>query len=275
MRFAAVAVAVLVAVMPPAAVAAQRTTGGRTGPAEPAVVSGVVRSAEGRPLDGASVEVLGTRLLRTTAASGGFRFAAVPPGRYWILVRRIGYAPVRVTATLAAGDTRRIPITLERLPTRLAELPVPSEGKSRPRHQDFLARARSAAGAFITRDDLAAIPGDLVAVVQRHLPGRSRATLERRVGGAGAPPTGRLVRRGRSSVAHGGAVLPATRSLAPMSGPDCTPAISVNGRSPWPGLALTDFDRSEIEALEIYSGAGAGPADFGSLACGLVVVWTR
>src|SRR5262245_28751716 len=55
-----------------------------------AVIGGAVRDGDGRPLDGASIEILGTKFKATTGEAGTYRFEQVPAGRYWILARRIG-----------------------------------------------------------------------------------------------------------------------------------------------------------------------------------------
>ena len=249
-----------------------------------AVVRGVVRDDEGRPVDGASVEVLGTRLLATTGDNGGFRLAAVPSGRYWIVVRRIGFAPIRMTTTVAAGRDREIAIDLERAPQRLSELTVLAHGgMSKPRYQDFFIRSRSAFGAFLTRDDIAQTRGsDVVSVVQRYLPGRTRFALEHR-SGSDLYSGGRLYRRFGSSLVYAqdglGSFYPAgTSALAVFNNPNCGPAISINGSTPWPGASLTDFQLDQVEALEIYRRGSWVPTEFAyreGSGCGLVVVWTK
>lgn len=245
-----------------------------------ASLRGTLTATDGRPLDGATIEVLGTKVRFTTASGGVYRLDGVPAGRHWILIRRIGYAPVRLTATLGAGEVRVLPVSLEPLPTRLAELTVLAEGgMSRHRYQDFDTRSHSAFGKFLTRDDISRVPGDLIDIVQRHLPGRTRFTLEQRYGAAGDLLTmGRLVRRGGYYVADDGTWLPTGRSVGTTFHPDCTPAISVNGSTPWPGISLADFDREQVEALEVYRRGSWVPTEFAyreSLGCGLVVVWLR
>jgi hypothetical protein len=68
-------------------------------PQEATRVTGTVVDSDGRSLKGASVEILGTDRRAVTGASGAYRID-VQPGRYWILTRRVGYAPVRVAVTL-------------------------------------------------------------------------------------------------------------------------------------------------------------------------------
>ncbi len=226
--------------------------------AQSTTVSGAIRDQDGRPLEGASIEILGTKLRATTTAPGTYRFTAVPAGQHWLLARRIGYTPIRITATVVAGVDRELNFDLERLPQRISELTVLAEGgMNRHRYQDFVARSHSAFGTFLTRDDIAAYAGDLIGLAQLHLPGRSRYTLEQRFS------TG---------------FVPARRSLSQLANANCAPAVSFNGSRPDPGLSLADFDRDEVEALEFYRRGNRVPTEFATsqrTGCGLIVVWGK
>jgi hypothetical protein len=245
-----------------------------------ATIAGEVRSADGRPLDGASVDILGSAFRITTADHGTFRFAGVPAGRYWILVRRIGFTPLRISATLGDGDNRFLPLSLAGLPQHLSEIRVMAEdGMSRERYQDFFRRAHTSFGKFLTRDDLAALPGDLVAIAQRFMPGKSRLALEQHFGAAGDLSAGFAERLGGIYGGDDGSSLPfAGRALATFANANCTPGVSVNGDAPIPGLSVSDFDRERVEALEIYRRGSVVPTEFAyrnTTGCGLIVVWLR
>lgn len=226
--------------------------------AQSATVGGVIRDQDGRALDGASIEILGTTFRATTTAPGTYRFTGVPAGQYWLLARRSGYSPVRITATVAAAAERELAFDLERLPRNLSELTVLADGgMSRHRYQDFVARSHASFGSFLTRDDIAADSGDLIQIAQLHLPGRSRYTLEQRLGSGFIPARGRLAR---------------------LANANCAPAVSFNGARPEPGLSLADFDRDKVEALEIYPRGSRVPTEFAysqRTGCGLIVVWGR
>ena len=62
-------------------------------------LQGTVADTAGRPLAAATVNVPELGLTAVTRADGAFRFADVPPGRYTIVVRRLGYAPTVATAS--------------------------------------------------------------------------------------------------------------------------------------------------------------------------------
>lgn len=232
-------------------------------------VHGVVRDDQGRPLEEASVEVLGREVSAVTRADGGYRLQVLP-GRYWVLVRHPGSVPVRRSVTLAAGD-RELSFELEPRPARVSEASLLAEGgMSRARHQEFLRRSAATLGTFLTRDDLAAAGArDPIDAALPHLPGRTRFSLEQRFGRAG------VWRVRRTST---GAFVPVASSQGGWA-PDCPPALSVNGSRPWTGLSLADFALDDVEALEVYHrGGAAGPAEFAHRAgagCGLVVIWTR
>lgn len=65
--------------------------------AQPAIVAGTVRDAEGAPLAGASVYLSGTTRGDATDETGRFRIEAVPPGAYRLVASLVGY-------TLATQD---------------------------------------------------------------------------------------------------------------------------------------------------------------------------
>lgn len=242
-----------------------------------ATLKGLVRTADGVGLEGASVEILGTRFKQTTRAAGAYRFDDVPAGRYWIAVRRIGYSPLRITITLADADRRNLAFEMDHLPVNLSELKVIAQGgMSSERYQDFWSRAHSAFGKFLTRDDITSAPGgDLISLVQQHLPGKSRLALEQRLEFAGASPASLA---GGYYVVDDGSHRSAGQSLTTLTDPDCTPLLSINGGSPSPGISLADFDRDALEAIEIYRRGKWVPTEFtlrATSGCGLVVLWLR
>ena len=215
---------------------------------------------DSRPLQGATVSVLGTDETRLTGEAGGFAFERLPPGRYWISVRRIGYRPSSFTATLEADSVRTVEVVLEPVPYRLKDVEVSSDVLDRYRYYDFARRSRSAWGRFLTRDDIRRIrPVDLVELVHRYLPFHSRWTLS------------------QSSWFDPGPRSSATSWLpSSATGRTCTPGISINGATPWPGASVADYPIEEVEAVEVYRRPGWVPIEFErASACGLVVIWTN
>jgi hypothetical protein len=235
-----------------------------------ATLVGSVRDVDDRPLEDATIEVMGTGARSVTREGGRYRVTGIPPGQRWILVRRDGYAPTRASLTLEEDGRRELRFELKPLPRGSSEDAVLADlGMNRARWQDFVQRSQSAFGTFLTRDELAHSSDDLIDLVRRYLPGRSRLALERRSTDAGVGP-GRLLRRTNRSLAL---------ANRPYEGGGCTPAISLNGSPPSLGATLADFERDQVEALEIYRRGSWSPTEFAyrdrAAGCGLIVVWLR
>lgn len=231
------------------------------------ILRGSIQDTLGHPLEGAMIEIAGLDRRITTPASGSYRFDDIKPGKYWIIARRIGYAPIQTALTFSQGDDREIDFQLQSAPHVLPEVMVKAERTWKRKYQDFVWRSRGAFGYFLTRDDLeksrAYYLGD---VLRRYLPwvrSENYFTPADRFGfgtsadrfGFGTPSA-----FGRSSLAQR----------------DCSPAVSVNGGIPG-GWAVNDFRAQEIEAVEVYRAGRMMPMEFGGWGarCGLVVVWTQ
>ncbi len=89
------------------------------------IVGQIVDSSTSRPVSQAQVILLGTILRTSTDLVGGFVFRLVPPGRYTVEVRRIGYEPV-VRDDISVGEGERVSLRLSMRPAafRLAEVTV-------------------------------------------------------------------------------------------------------------------------------------------------------
>jgi len=225
-------------------------------PAKPLpVIRGAVQDTSGAPLAGAQVEILGTDRSATTSARGGYRLEQIPPGRYWVIARRIGYAPLRAALTFNAGDDREIVFQLEPLPQVLPEEVVSAvDLRWQQRYRDFLWRSRSGPGRFLTRDDLKK---------------DQRSFLDEVVG--------RYLIFGRFDPSANALSIGSGRSAGMGPGRSCSPMVSLNGNTPLGGWTLQDFHTEDVEAVEIYSWSRSFPIEFQHWQgrCGLVVVWTR
>ena len=194
----------------------------------------------------------------------------IKPGKYWVAVRRIGYAPLRTALTFSPGDDREIVFELEPLAHRLADVVVQGENKRwMRRYQDFVWRSHSSFGHFLTRDDIekshAAYLGD---IVQRYLPFTTSDVFFTPALNNGSLGT-------RTFVDH--ALGRFGGSSSSRLGRNCSPAVSVNGARPMGGWAVNDFRPEDVEALEVYRSIREMPMEFAGwdLPCGLVVVWTQ
>jgi hypothetical protein len=226
---------------------------------------GTVQDTVGRPLEGAQLQILGLDRALLTPASGAYRFAEIKPGKYWVVVRRIGYAPLRTALSFNPGDDREFDFELTPLPHNLSAIKVRAEDKAwMRRYEEFVWRSKTSfQGGFLTRDDIdrshAIYLGD---VVRRYLPfTSSRAFFE---------PYFPSFRAAGASRRYLG-------SRLARFGQNCSPAVSVNGLHTIGGWAVNDFRPNDVEAVEVYGSGASLPLEFSNrqAACGLVIVWTR
>jgi hypothetical protein len=232
-------------------------------PKPPPIMRGRVQDTLGAPLEGAQVEILGLGRSISTSATGGYRIEEIRPGRYWVVVRRIGYAPLRAALSFDPGANREIIFQLEPLPQVLPEVEVRAEdARWQRRYQEFSWRSKTSFGHFLTRDDIERQhPSYLSDVLRRYLP---TASFQSFFTPSYDEPSGLMATIGYPRV--GG-----------PSEPGCAPAVSINGGRPFGGWAVNDFRPEEVEAVEVYRNAFQVPlqfADWGAR-CGLVVVWLR
>ncbi len=103
---------------------AQQTVGGGTG----RVVGRVVDAAQGSPIAGAQVEVVGTALRTVSAIDGRYMLNDVPLGPVEISVRMIGYQAKRVQGlTVVAGSALEQNVSLTQVTVQLEEIAVSGE----------------------------------------------------------------------------------------------------------------------------------------------------
>lgn len=74
---------------------------------------GTVRDGDSRPIPNADVSVVGTRFQASTNDSGTFRIDSIPPGKYRIVVRAVGFTPHRSALAIAAAEPTEIEVFLK------------------------------------------------------------------------------------------------------------------------------------------------------------------
>jgi hypothetical protein len=97
----ALSLAVLVSVMLPGALIAQVHS-----------VRGLVRDTDGKPVQGVDVGLENGNRMTQTDAQGGFVLDSLPAGRRRLLVRRVGFLPVRPTITVPQAPDDTLAITI-------------------------------------------------------------------------------------------------------------------------------------------------------------------
>ena len=134
-------------------------------------VGGTVRDTlDGSTLDGARVELVGTRVSARTSGDGHFALGPVAPGRYSLRVTRIGYQPITIEDVRVPEDVQGVPLSvvMHRGSVALSEVIVT------PGHFGLL-QTGMAGGQSLSRETLETIPQlgeDIYRAVSR-LPGVS------------------------------------------------------------------------------------------------------
>ncbi len=232
---------------------------------------GRVVSSDGEPLEGARIAVDGLDSVLATDRAGAFHLADHPPGTVRLVISAIGHVPGRFGITLR--DERLLVDTvfaLERAAQRLDSIVVAESAQPfrSAGTLEFERRRAMGFGSFLTRQEL-----------NQWGPTPVSASI-RVLGGFRLMP--------RSLKCGGGFALASGRGLNAAGGGDecvdtaCYVAVYVNGSQIWtPGMgAPPDIERylaSELDAVEIYRGAGQLPPELQSTgaACGAIVLWTR
>jgi hypothetical protein len=219
----------------------------------------VVEPSTGLPVPNVVVRVLGTtRLARSD--SGGLFTLALESGRYLLRATRLGFAPRSVAVEIAPGDTVTMSIELDVLPVVLSEVMVKArEERYRGKMAGFAERMHTSAASrssFITRDEIERRHPRLLSEMISERGGRVQACAS------------------RATIYVDGAMLVSDRVGAPVRGGRRSEPLQRDLRLDW-------VSPDEVEAIEVYAGAAATPAEFSATASpGLapgctVLIWTR
>lgn len=213
-------------------------------------VRGTVRTPYGAALAGARVRLYGeTREVRSNDR-GEFTLAGVPSGTRMLELRALGYAPRRELIDLVARQELVVDLPLEEFPTTIDTVRVFG---GRPALGDNLAgfarRKALSQGVFLDPDE-----------VERRRP-LSFTDLMRGIAGV-------------EVVTVDGARAVAMRSLAGEG--QCEPKLIIDGiHVPRHESSIDDLiPASIVRAIEVYPRRIQAPAEYQSLTCGTVVVWT-
>jgi hypothetical protein len=227
--------------------------------APPAVVTGKVTGPDGKGL--ADVDVLLTDTLRVaTDRRGEFEFDPVAPGEYSVIVRKIGYGPVRFRLSVHAGDIWDGTISMARAAQSMPEVVVLDSAKAlrnfRPSWLDaFVDRRRVGLGKFLDRVDIEKARTPTTAklltaagIVVHEDMGYDVLDVHRCGGGLGP--------RGKGIVFVDGMKIEESRT----------------GRF----LTFAQFPPETLAAIEIYTGRLTVPAAYDDPdACLIVLLWTN
>lgn len=238
----------------------------------------VVNDNDDTPIAGATVQIEALKFSFVTDSTGAYRLPAIPPGRFVVTVKRLGYAPVTSVVTFNGRDTLEYDFGLIKQATILPEVDVTTAKPIPPKLVEFEQRRASGFGRFITAEELEKNvnrrPSELVAKIPgpRIMRGWGNYGWIASSVGSGA------IERGRSF------------QLSPMDkarGADpnqCYAAVMLDGNhvfSGRPGEQLFDINlipTNTIAGIEYYRDAATVPAKFGGTrgeTCGLIAIWTK
>lgn len=214
-------------------------------------IRGVVRDSLGGVVSDAHVAIQGSAARTTSASSGAFRLAGLPPGEAVLEVRRLGYRPFSSPVNVAAGRELQIDVSLSSVPEQLAPVQITRRAEAYDsRLAGFNARKSKHVGHIVTREKLDQMSSARFVDALRGMPGVSVRTL------------------------RGGVVTVSLR------GARCAPLFYMDGFPATSGVMDLDMiDLSGIEGIEVYAGMSSIPAEFlisaGGEKCGVIAVWSR
>jgi hypothetical protein len=220
----------------------------------PGSVAGTVIDSDGRVIPDVEVIVVDTKTSIRSDSVGKFFLAALDAGDRELRVRRLAYAPVTVIVQVEPKDTIDVTITLTVVAQKLNAVLVHEDVTHVRLMRQFEERRKRGFGHFITRREIEDRHPLLLSDMMRRVPGTMLT-----------PAAG-----GRSVLRFSRALIGGTR--------DCPPQYWLDGVMVY-GFNIDDIMPSDIEGIELYSGASVVPPEFNNprstVACGLVVIWTR
>jgi len=223
----------------------------KAAPLGSAVLTGLVTSTEGKPLEGAMVLLLGTQLSARSNSDGAFRLTGLPAGTQSVEVREIGYSPKRFAVDLTPRRPSTLTATLDERTQVLKTMEITAKRGSEI--AGFDQRKKTGLGYYLDRDQIEKSASISTTDLFRTVPGLTVAW----------DGQGYSVQVNRASNAG-----------------MCPVAYYIDG-SPFLSLG-DDIDQivrpDDIAAIEVYKSSAETPMQFqGSDGgpCGTIVIWTK
>jgi len=238
----------------------------------------VVNDNDDSPVGGATITIEALKVSYVTDSTGAYKLAALPPGRFVVLVKRLGYAPVTTIVNFTGRDTLDYDFGLVRQATVLPEVDVTAAKPIPPRLAEFEERRASGFGRFITAEEFEKNTSRRLSEIVAKLPGPRIMRGFGNYGWVASSVGSGAIERGRSF------------QISPMDrarGADpnqCYAAVMLDGNfvfSGRPGELLFDLNSlgtNSVAGIEYYRDAATVPAKFGGTrgeTCGLIVIWTK
>ena len=216
------------------------------------IVGRITDTRTGDAIQSATVQVEATRLGGTTGVDGRFRIANVPAGARTIVVLRLGYASVRRSVTVTAGQEASVEIALQASAVSLDQVVV--TGTAGEAEKKSIGNAVATIDAS-TEVEKSAAP-DLANLLRSRAPG---VDIQPVAGRIGAGPSIQI--RGPSSIGLGNSPLVYIDGVRVNSASGLGPSSAANGSLGTQGAAvgsrLNDINPDDIESIEIVKGPAA------------------
>ena len=245
----AMAAAVLAVVVHSGTLAAQDRTG---------VVSGRVIEAGGGPIPNAQVSVAGTTLGSLTNAEGRFTIRGVPAGNITVRVARIGYGENTRPATVTAGGTITLEVTLTKVAVNLSAVVTTATGDQ---------RRLEVPNQIATIDAAKAIESAQISNVGDLLIGKAAGV--QLLPGSGVNAASRIRIRGTSSISL------SNDPIIFVDGIRINSSTSGLGTGGAPAGRLNDINPEDIENIEVIRGPAASATYGTDAATGVIVITTK
>jgi len=252
----------------------------------------VVHAGTLTPIAGADVRLAPGPQRLVSDTRGAFRFERVTPGRYFVVVRRLGFVPESLAfdVPLASGAFVIIPLREAAQPLDTVSVTGRDELLARGKLAGFYERKKFGMGRFLEEKDIEKfLTRRLADIIVARMPG-TRAVRSARGGMAAYIATVRMAPRalvGASSAGSapaGGAM--SSRSPRPTQ---CFPDVYLDGVVVYSsGLEsekdvgdvrfdVNSIDPAHVSAIEFYGGPAQMPAQFNRTgsACGALLIWTK
>jgi TonB-dependent SusC/RagA subfamily outer membrane receptor len=231
------------------------------------VTGRVTDGRSGLALGGTVVSIQGSRLTAATASDGSYRIAGVPAGDQVVVARRIGYASIRRTVAVSAGQTATADFALEASAYSLDEVVVTGTAGGEQRRTLGNAVAIIDAGTAMERS---AAP-DLTTLLSSRSPG---AIITPGSGRIGAGPTIQI--RGRSTLSL------SSEPIIYVDGVRVNNAVNQGPQGGFLGAQnagvanrLNDINPDDIESIEIIRGPAASTIYGTEAANGVIQIITK
>jgi Carboxypeptidase regulatory-like domain/TonB-dependent Receptor Plug Domain len=212
-----------------------------------AQLNGTVVGADGKPLEGAQVYLVGTAVGARADSRGVFRLSGLPAGTQTVEVRQLSYSPKRYTVDLSPARESKLTAVMDSKAQVLNTVTI--EGKASSNIPGFDDRAKRGLGTFLDRDEIEKRQSVLTTDLFRTIPGLN----------VGFDGTNYVVQSSR--------------------GAGCQVQWWLDG-APFDN-SQNDLDQmirpDDIEAVEVYKSPSEVPVQFQGTngSCGTILVWTK